>query len=197
VFINNAAQSPPPDFYHNLSAEMADNLVAINCASVVKATYAVLPSMLARGKGAIVNISSVAGVPASLPMVSLYSATKSFVIQLSLSLSDEYKDKGIDVQVRPPPGITCKSSTGTAGKNDTKSDQNERHLLQLRVHVSCHPSSVHTNSSKCHLTCNDVSALNYAGSVVKVRCVGPLTTHGSFHVQAVLSCKHKSTHLTQ
>jgi short-subunit dehydrogenase len=114
VFINNAALSPPSGFYHKLSAEMVDNLVAINCASVVKATYAVLPSMLARGKGAIVNVSSVAGVPASRPMASLYSSTKSFVIQFSLSLSDEYKDKGIDIQVRPPSGIMCMSSTGPA-----------------------------------------------------------------------------------
>jgi short-subunit dehydrogenase len=100
VFINNAGQSNTRDFNHNLSAETVDNLVAINCASVVKATYAVLPSMLARGRGAIVNIASVAGVPVSVPTLSLYSSTKRFVIQFSLSLSDEYKDKGIDVQVR-------------------------------------------------------------------------------------------------
>jgi hypothetical protein len=167
---------------------MVDNLVAINCASVVKATYAVLPSMLARGRGAIVNISSAAGVPVSLPMVSLYSSTKSFVIQFSLSLSDEYKDKGIDFQVRPPPGIICMSSTGPAREKKQKINQNARHLLQLRVHVSCHPHSVHNHSSK---SCSDMSALNHAASVAKVRCGGQLTIHSSLHVRSVLSCKHK------
>jgi short-subunit dehydrogenase len=110
VFINNAAQGQTPGFFHELTAETVDDLVAINCASIVKATHAVLPSMLARGRGAVVNISSAGGVPVSTPLLSLYAATKTFVIQFSMSLSDEYKDKGIDVQVSPPPGITCMSS---------------------------------------------------------------------------------------
>jgi NAD(P)-dependent dehydrogenase (short-subunit alcohol dehydrogenase family) len=110
VFINNAGQAQPLGFFHEFPAETVDSLVAINCASVVKATHAVLPSMLARGRGAFVNIASVAGVPVSTPLLSLYSSTKSFVIQFSLSLSDEYKDKGIDFQVSAPPGITCMAS---------------------------------------------------------------------------------------
>jgi 17beta-estradiol 17-dehydrogenase / very-long-chain 3-oxoacyl-CoA reductase len=110
VFINNAAQGQTPDFFHELTAESIDNLVAINCASIVKATHAVLPSMLARGRGAIVNISSAGGVPVSTPLLSLYASTKTFVIQFSLSLSDEYKDKGIDVQVSAPSHLTCMSS---------------------------------------------------------------------------------------
>jgi short-subunit dehydrogenase len=109
VFINNAGHTQPLSFFHELPAETVDNLVAINCASAVKATYVVLPSMLARGRGAIINIASVTGVPASTPLFSLYASTKTFVIQFSMSLSDEYKDKGIDFQVRPLPGVTCMS----------------------------------------------------------------------------------------
>jgi 17beta-estradiol 17-dehydrogenase / very-long-chain 3-oxoacyl-CoA reductase len=73
--------------------------VAINCAAMVKATLAVLPGMLARGKGAIVNISSGAGTPVATPLLAVYGASKAFVDHFTLSLAEEYKGKGIDFQV--------------------------------------------------------------------------------------------------
>lgn len=101
VLINNAGQSVFNYLHENKPSDV-DNCVAINCASLVKCTYAILPCMLARGRGAIVNLSSVAGTPYATPMISLYGATKAFVDHFSKSLHDEYKDSGVDIQAVVP-----------------------------------------------------------------------------------------------
>ena len=59
-------------------------------------TEIVLPGMVERGRGLIVNMSSsVAG----RPMFTMYGAAKAFVDYFSQSLSYEYEDKGITIQV--------------------------------------------------------------------------------------------------
>ncbi|CAD6336858.1 unnamed protein product [Miscanthus lutarioriparius] len=66
-------------------------------------TAAVLPRMLARRRGAIVNVGSgsTVAVP-SFPLYTVYSSTKKYVAQLSRSLYVEYKSKGIDIQYQVP-----------------------------------------------------------------------------------------------
>ncbi|XP_056314306.1 hydroxysteroid (20-beta) dehydrogenase 2 [Danio aesculapii] len=72
-----------------------------NTLSVTQMCRVILPGMVERGKGLIINISSEAGYQ-PLPMVSLYSATKAFVTYFSLSLNAEYRSKGITVQCVAP-----------------------------------------------------------------------------------------------
>ena len=76
-------------------------LMSVNMDSVVGMTRLVLPLMVARKKGAIINIaSSAAAYPT--PILSLYSATKSFVDTFSQAIAWEYSEFGITVQsVRP------------------------------------------------------------------------------------------------
>ena len=99
MFINNAGQATDPAFAHENTVAEVENIVAINCAALVKATHAVLPCMLARGRGAIVNISSLAATPAATPYMALYGASKAFVDHFTRSLSEEYGAQGIDIQV--------------------------------------------------------------------------------------------------
>ena len=99
VLVNNAGQGGSPALVHEMISTEVDNIVAINCAAMVKATHGVLPSMLARGKGAIVNVSSVAGSTSALPCMSVYAASKAFVQHFSKSLAEEYVSRGIDIQV--------------------------------------------------------------------------------------------------
>lgn len=99
VFINNAGQAVYPAYLHEDDPKDIDNCVAINSQAVVKACYAVLPGMVARGRGAIVNVSSVVGTPKAVPFMAIYGASKAFVNQFTKSLNAEYKDKGIDIQV--------------------------------------------------------------------------------------------------
>ena len=99
VFINNAGHGPDPAFLHEHTAAEVDGVIAINCAALTKATHAVLPCMLVRGRGAIVSISSIAGTFEAMPYDARYGASKAFVDHFSRSLSEEYGSQGIDIQV--------------------------------------------------------------------------------------------------
>uniref|UniRef100_A0A8C6BVU6 Very-long-chain 3-oxoacyl-CoA reductase n=1 Tax=Monodon monoceros TaxID=40151 RepID=A0A8C6BVU6_MONMO len=72
-------------------------LINVNVLSVCKMTWLVLPGMVERSKGAILNISSASGMY-PVPLLTLYSATKAFVDFFSRCLHEEYKSKGIFVQ---------------------------------------------------------------------------------------------------
>ncbi|ELK23790.1 Estradiol 17-beta-dehydrogenase 12 [Myotis davidii] len=63
----------------------------------VKMTHLVLPGMVERSKGVILNISSASGMN-PVPMLTIYSATKGFVDFFSQCIHEEYKSKGIFVQ---------------------------------------------------------------------------------------------------
>ncbi|XP_060113556.1 very-long-chain 3-oxoacyl-CoA reductase-like [Heteronotia binoei] len=74
-----------------------DDVVRCNMFSAVKMTQIVLPRMVARKKGIIINLSSTAGLrPFALQV--MYSSSKTFVDFFSQALDIEYKSKGIIVQ---------------------------------------------------------------------------------------------------
>lgn len=101
VLINNAAQvQGPPAEFHEIDPDSLDSTVSINTVAVLKVTHLVLPGMVNRGRGAIVNVSSVLSSMAAAPLVSLYSATKAFMDTFTKAIAEEYGPKGIDVQVR-------------------------------------------------------------------------------------------------
>ena len=78
-----------------LSEESWDRVCAVNLKSMFLTSKYVLPVMVARGGGAIVNIASVAGIRwLGVPYLS-YSATKAGVLALSRSIALEYAAKGI------------------------------------------------------------------------------------------------------
>ncbi len=78
-----------------------ERMVRTNLLGVVYATKAVLPAMRARGRGWVVNISSVAG-KLGQPDEAVYSATKFAVSGLSEGLSYEFAPLGIHVMVVYP-----------------------------------------------------------------------------------------------
>jgi len=68
--------------------------VEINVRGTFLCTRAVLPGMVARGRGRIINIASAAGLQA-LPTTSAYCLSKTAVIRLSESIALEYGDRGV------------------------------------------------------------------------------------------------------
>ncbi len=97
VLVNNAgwasfatvAKTPPTD---------VDRMLALNFAAPIAMTQAVLPEMIERGSGQIVNISSVVGHQA-IPRMTIYSATKSALTGFSTGLRMELHGTGVDVWV--------------------------------------------------------------------------------------------------
>ncbi|KAH7834429.1 hypothetical protein Vadar_024399 [Vaccinium darrowii] len=104
ILINNAGLAYSfARFLHEVDLELMESIVGVNIVGTTWVTKAVLPGMLKRKKGAIVNIGSGSSAAvSSYPLVTIYAATKAFIAMLSTSMSLEYKQHGIDIQCQFP-----------------------------------------------------------------------------------------------
>lgn len=81
---------------HETSTKTWDFLMGLNAHSVLNMARAVVPGMLSRGGGRIVNIGAIPGQHA-VGQLGAYSASKSVVIRLTEAMSAELKEHGINV----------------------------------------------------------------------------------------------------
>ena len=81
---------------HQADANEWDQMMDRNARSVFHACRAVIPWMIDRKSGWIVNVASRAALHGG-PMVALYAASKAVVVRLTESLAEELKDQGITV----------------------------------------------------------------------------------------------------
>ncbi len=77
------------------------NMIQVNIAALVELTYLFLGEMTKRNSGEIINVSSIAGYQ-PLPYLSVYAATKAFVLSFSEALWAEYKEYDIKVLALSP-----------------------------------------------------------------------------------------------
>ncbi|CAI7812705.1 unnamed protein product [Closterium sp. NIES-53] len=112
ILVNNAGMSyPHAQYLHEVEDKLISDLININIEPIVRLSKIVIPNMIKRKRGAIVNIGSgVATVIPSDPLYSVYAGTKAFVDQFSRSIDMEYASKGIDVQVQAPLFVATKMS---------------------------------------------------------------------------------------
>jgi short-subunit dehydrogenase len=100
VLVNNAGMGERGGFLGQ-SAEEISQLVALNVTALTRLAAAVAPRFAALGGGAIVNVGSVVGLAPELGMT-VYGATKAFVLFLSQGLQLELGPKGVYVQAVLP-----------------------------------------------------------------------------------------------
>jgi len=96
VLINNAGGALGMTSFDKTEIADAQQMVETNILGVIYCTRAVLPGMVQRNKGHIVNISSVAGTY-PYPGGNVYGATKAFVTQFSLNLRADLLGKNVRV----------------------------------------------------------------------------------------------------
>ena len=100
ILINNAGMALSGGLLQQ-SPESMDRLIALNITALTRLTAAVAPRLAQSGTGAIVNIGSVVGLAPEFGM-SIYGATKAFVLFLSQGLHLELSPKGVYVQAVLP-----------------------------------------------------------------------------------------------
>jgi len=96
-----------PDYFTCLSEKELVEISRVNCDSMVRMTRIVLPQMLERKKGNIVNIGSISGVPNySGGLLTQYAASKAFMLHFTHNLAAEIRGSGVHIEVHNP-GIFC------------------------------------------------------------------------------------------
>ena len=76
-------------------------MIDLNCGALVELCHAVLPAMLERGEGAILNVASTAAFQPG-PGMATYFATKAFVLSFSEALHEELRGSGVRVTALCP-----------------------------------------------------------------------------------------------
>ncbi len=100
ILINNAGAAQSGSFIEQ-TADANERLIALNTTALVRLASAVAPRFAQAGEGAIINIGSVVGLAPEFGMT-IYGATKAFVLFLSQGLSLELAPKGVYVQAVLP-----------------------------------------------------------------------------------------------
>lgn len=118
VLVNNVGMGlESPDYFLNIPEreKIIQNIISCNVTSVPMMCSIILPQMVQRHKGIIINISSISAANLC-PGISIYSGSKAFVDKFSQDLSAEYENQGIIIQtVLPGPVATnmTKMRTGS------------------------------------------------------------------------------------
>ncbi|WP_318363921.1 SDR family oxidoreductase [Enterobacter sp.] len=102
ILVNNAGIAQTGRLADQSPASI-ERLIALNVTAVTRLASAVAPRFVQAGEGAIVNISSVVGLAPEFAM-SVYGATKAFVLFLSQGLQAELAPAGVYVQAVLPAG---------------------------------------------------------------------------------------------
>jgi len=103
VLVNNAGQFVGGLLEEQDTAQIYA-MLQVNLAAVIHLTQRVLPSMVARGRGMIVNNASIVGY-AHMPAVTTYSASKAGVVAFSEALRREVDGTGVEVLHVVTPGV--------------------------------------------------------------------------------------------
>lgn len=93
VLVNNAGGDLQREF-HTLTEDEIHGVLELNLTSAVMLTRLVLPGMLERGRGHVVNVSSMAG-RVSFPYTEAYAAAKDGLIAFTRVLRADYRDRGV------------------------------------------------------------------------------------------------------
>ncbi|MBD7994912.1 SDR family NAD(P)-dependent oxidoreductase [Arthrobacter sp. Sa2CUA1] len=141
---------------HEVSDAMWQKVFAVNVDGLVRLTRAVLPPMLAAGRGSIVNVTSEAGLRGSSSGVA-YTASKHAVVGITRSAAFMYAKEGIRVNAVAPGGVATGIPMG-----GTVSEYGEARLGPARSNVPSIASAEDLAASITFLLSDDGVNINGA-----------------------------------
>ncbi|XP_017014015.2 hydroxysteroid dehydrogenase-like protein 1 [Drosophila takahashii] len=101
ILVNNVGMIFEPETFDRVPEDVLWNLLIVNMGSVTMLTRKILPQMIARRKGAIVNLGSSSELQ-PMPNLTVYAASKKFMTFFSKGLEAEVSEHNIHVQLVKP-----------------------------------------------------------------------------------------------
>jgi short-subunit dehydrogenase len=117
VLVNNAGVALRGEFVESDAAAVSD-MLQVNIVALTRLTRLLLPAMVARGRGRVLNLASM-GAYMPGPLLSVYFASKAYVLSFSEALSQELRGSGVTATVLCP-GPTETGFAARAGLVGTK-----------------------------------------------------------------------------
>jgi 3-hydroxy acid dehydrogenase / malonic semialdehyde reductase len=121
VLVNNAGLALGLGPAQDAELDDWDQMIDTNCKGLVYCTRAILPGMVARGRGHVINLGSVAG-GYPYPGGNVYGGTKAFVHQFSLNLRSDLHGTGVRVSCVEPGMADTEFSLVRFGGDRAKAD---------------------------------------------------------------------------
>jgi NAD(P)-dependent dehydrogenase (short-subunit alcohol dehydrogenase family) len=107
ILVNNAGVQGPIGALVDNDWQAWQRTIQVNLIGTFLCTQAVLPAMLARKRGKIINLSG-GGATAARPNFSAYGASKAAVVRLTETLAEELRDAHIDVNAIAPGAVNTR-----------------------------------------------------------------------------------------
>ncbi|XP_030498594.2 very-long-chain 3-oxoacyl-CoA reductase 1 [Cannabis sativa] len=147
ILINNAGLGYSyPQFLHEVDLEIMEDIFKVNIEAVTWMVHSILPCMLRNKKGAILNIGSASSafLP-SFPFQTIYASSKGYLSMFSKSLSEEYKQRGIDIQCQVPAYVATKMTKFEASLFIPSSEKySKASVRSIGYEKSCSPYWSHS-----------------------------------------------------
>lgn len=115
--INNAGFSKQ-GYFQEIDWKTQHSIIMVNVMALVELTHLILPDMLERKKGKILNVASSAAFAPGGPLQTIYYATKSFIVSFSQGLAGELINSGVSSTVLCP-GATATEFEKVSGLDET------------------------------------------------------------------------------
>lgn len=148
MLVNNAGFGHRSRF-HEAPIEVLDEMLSVHAQALIKLMHAALPGMLARNRGDIINVSSLASF-FPYPRNAMYSATKALVTNLSETLHLELDETGVRVQALCP-GMTRTDFHTRMGMDPERAyrDRGLRRAMTAEEAVDCSLKALVENKAVC------------------------------------------------
>jgi uncharacterized protein len=116
MLVNNAGYGVP-GAYRSTAWQRQDDVLRVMVVAVAELTHRVLPGMVERKWGRVINVASLAGLMPGVAGHTLYAASKAFVIRFSESLAPEVRRDGVHITAICP-GFTLSEFHDVTGTRD-------------------------------------------------------------------------------
>jgi 3-hydroxy acid dehydrogenase/malonic semialdehyde reductase len=167
VLINNAGLALGIEPAQRASLDEWETMIDTNCKGLVTVTHALLPGMVARGSGTVINIGSIAGAY-PYPGGNVYGATKAFVDQFTLNLRADLVGTGVRATNIAPglcggtefSNVRLKDDTAAAKVYEGTVPLTAKDIAEAAYWIAMLPAHVNINYIEMMPTCQGFGPFN-------------------------------------